>query len=54
MNYLIKVSKVLKKVTWEKIGVTLKHTGYMALVVLATALCYWGIDQLVNSVFTKL
>ncbi|CPR93276.1 hypothetical protein [Lactobacillus crispatus] len=54
MHYLTRVFKTLKKVTWEKIPISLKHMIYVLLVVIGSSLVYWGIDVLITSLIGKL
>ena len=54
MHYLTRVFKTLKKVTWEKIPISLKHMIYVLLVVIGSSLVYWGIDVLISSLIGKL
>lgn len=53
MNYLSRVLKTLKKVTWEKLGKSLKHMVYVMLVIIISSGLYYAFDLLMNMLLKK-
>lgn len=54
MYYLTRVLKTLKKVTWEELTVSLKHTVIIVATVTCTACIYWLFNMAITGLFQHL
>lgn len=45
MNYLSRVFKTIREVTWEKLFTSIIHAFSSIMVIIIASLIYWGIDK---------